>query len=117
MCSSDLHHDLLLAAQAQVPDEARVVHTWRCSGDPLSLVPDAAVDIERIAPHRGLYLRLGASRELDGERGRVEPVHFGWHRCAGALLWMARDGGEPIAFLMQDRRMRRVRPPFQVNAS
>lgn len=111
------HHDLLLASATEVPDEARVVPTWRCAGDPLSLAPGAAVCIERIAPHRGLYLRLCETRELGGERGRVTPVHAGWHRCAGGLLWMARAGEAPIAFHMDERSLRRAELPVQVNAS
>lgn len=111
------HHDLLLAPAIEVPDEARVVPTWRCAADPLSIAPGAGVAIERIAPHRGLYLRLREARELGGDRGRVTPVHAGWHRCAGGLLWMARAGEAPVAFHMDDRSLRRADLPTQVNAS
>ena len=111
------HHDLLLAPTVEVADEARTVPTWRCSGDPLSLPPGHAVGIERIAPHRGLYLRLREPRELGGDRGRVTPVHASWHRCAGALLWMSRLDGDAIAFHMDERSLRRAELPVQVNAS
>jgi len=111
------HHDLLLAPAAEVADDARSVHTWRCTGDPLALAPGAAVTIERIAPHRGLYLRLGEPRDLGADRGRVTPVHIGWHRCGGGLLWMARLDGAPTAFHMDERSLRRVETPTQANAS
>lgn len=111
------HHDLLLAPAVDAPDEARMVHTWRCDGDPLALAPGMAVSIERIAPHRGLYLRLAGARELGGDRGRVTPVHIGWHRCTAGLLWMARHDAEPMAFHMDDRQLRRAELPVQVNAS
>lgn len=111
------HHDLLLAPAIETPDDARVVPTWRCDGDPLALAPGAAVGIERIAPHRGLYLRLREARDLGGDRGRVTPVHAGWHRCAGGLLWMAGDDAAPIAFHMDDRSLRRAELPVQANAS
>ena len=111
------HHDLLLAPAIDTPDDARVVPTWRCAGDPLALAPGAAVVIDRIAPHRGLYLRLRESRELGGDRGRVTPVHAGWHRWATGLLWMSRLEGEAIAFHMDERSLRRAELPVQVNAS
>lgn len=111
------HHDLLLAPAPEIADEARVVPTWRCAGDPLSLSPGAGVAIERIAPHRGLYLRLNEPRELGGERGRVTPVHTGWHRCAGGLLWMARHDGDAVAFHMDERSLRRAELPAQASAS
>jgi hypothetical protein len=112
-----VHHDLLLASVPAVPDESRSVATWRCEQDPLGLAPGMATGIERIAPHRGLYLRLHERRDLGTDRGVVTPEHAGWHRCGGGLLWIARHGEAPLAFHLDDRSLRRAELPAQVKAS
>jgi hypothetical protein len=78
------HFDLLLAETPRVPDDARVVPTWRCDRDPLALGKDQRARIEPIAPHRGFYLRLDRAHELSDARGRVHPVRRGWHAAADA---------------------------------
>lgn len=101
------HHDLLLAG-GEVPDQAREVPTWRCPADPMALPPGKAMTVERLAPHRGLYLRLRTVRVLDGGRGCVEPVHAGWHFRKDGLLWMATKEHAALPFVLQDDTLRRV---------
>lgn len=104
------HHDLLLAG-GEVPDEAREVPTWRCPADPMDLQPGQAMAVERLAPHRGLYLRLRAVRVLDGGRGCVEPVHAGWHFRKDGLLWMATRERAAQPFVLEGVTLRRASPP------
>lgn len=101
------HHDLLLA-EGPVSDEARQVPTWRCPLDPLELEPGAWMQVERLPPHRGVYLRLQDARELDGGRGTVTPVHAGWHFNKDGLLWMATPRILARAFHLEDGRLRRA---------
>ncbi len=80
------HFDLLLAPRPVIQDEERDVATWRCTADPCALQPGDATLIQRIAPHRGLYLRLLEARELGGDRGVVAIVRSGSHRWVDGQL-------------------------------
>ena len=106
-----MHHDLLLAP-GEVPDDDRAVPTWRCPADPLALAPDEGMAIEALPPHRGLYLRLQATRQLDAGRGRVDPVHRGWHFERAGLLWMATATAPARAFTLVSGTLRRSAEPI-----
>jgi hypothetical protein len=88
------HFDLLLAEVPEVADEARCVPTWRLEADPMAMAPGDRCAIERLSPHRGLYLRLKVPRELGEGRGRAVPLHHGVHRRDGAELAIRCDRGE-----------------------
>lgn len=73
------HVDLLIGAwDRPAGDEDRTVPCWRCPQRPdRSEGAFAALRIERIGDHRGLYLRLQAPRDLGGGRGTVTPLRAG----------------------------------------
>ena len=104
------HFDLLLASARDVADEAREVATWRCDADPWTLPIGGAAVIERIAPHRGLYLRLTQPRELGGDRGRVTPVRHGDFRMRDGVIETLDDARTCLR--MHDDRLLRVAPPL-----
>ena len=104
------HFDLLLATGHAVPDEAREVPTWRCDRDPCTLPIGGEAALQRIAPHRGLYLRLSEPRALGGERGQVTPVRRGTHASSDGHLVL--HAVEAHWFQMQGDRLRRVPPPI-----
>jgi len=111
------HFDLLLAEWTDVDDDARSVPTWRCERDPMSLAPGEAIHAERIAPHRGLYLRLAEPRTLDGDRGHVQPTHRGWHRSSGDARILRNDRGAMVSLRILGDRIERCDVIDQVNAS
>lgn len=100
------HFDLLLAAE-EAGDEARVVPTWRCPVDPMSMAGGSRVEVESLPPHRGLYLRLREPRELGDGRGLVRPVHAGWHARRDGLLWLATREVVERPFTLEGRTLRR----------
>lgn len=100
------HFDLLLA-EGDADDAARVVPTWRCPDDPMSLAAGSTMPVQPLPPHRGLYLRLHAPRELDHGRGRVQAVHSGWHARRHGVLWMATAELGERAFTLQGGTLRR----------
>ena len=111
------HFDLLLAEAAPVPDDARIVPTWRCARDPFALARGERARVESIAPHRGLYLRLEGSRTLDGDRGRVTSVHRGWHTVQGAWRHLQDERGARVAVRLEGDTMIAADAAAQVNAS
>lgn len=111
------HFDLLLADQADVDDDSRTIPTWRCERDPMSLAPGERMRAERLAPHRGLYLRLTATRTLDGDRGLVLPTHRGWHRTQGDVRVLCTDRGTSVSLRLAADRLERCDAIDQVNAS
>lgn len=104
------HFDLLLAASLHVPDEAREVATWRCDVDPWLLPVGGEATLERIAPHRGLYLRLMEPRALGGDRGQVTPVRRGTYAMRDGVIDMMDDGRTFLR--MHGDRLQRVAPPL-----
>ena len=72
------HFDWLLAEEAIVQPDARETLCWRCPSLLTAMNVHDHMVIEAIAKHRGLYLTLQSARELDGGRGRVEPIARGW---------------------------------------
>lgn len=104
------HFDLLLAGSPQVADEAREVATWRCDVDPWTLPIGGVATLQRIAPHRGLYLRLTEPRDLGGDRGQVTPVRRGTYAMREGVIETL---GDARAFLRMDGdRLQRVAPPL-----
>jgi len=104
------HFDLLLAASPHVPDEAREVATWRCDVDPWLLPIGGETAIERIAPHRGLYLRLTQARDLGGDRGHVTPVRRGTYAMRDGVIDTMDDARTFLR--MRGDRLQRVAPPL-----
>ena len=109
------HFDLLLAT-GDAGDDARVVPTWRCPVDPLSMHGGCRVTVQALPAHRGLYLRLQGPRELDAGRGWVRPVHAGWHTRRHGLLWLATAQVAERAFTLEGDSLR-CEPDGQVKAS
>ena len=105
------HFDLLLAERPDVPDEAREVPTWRCDADPWALPIDGEAVVQRIAPHRGVYLRLREPRDLGGERGTVTPVRSGHYQWRDSVIEVTTDG--PVFLRMHGERIRRVEAPVR----
>ena len=104
------HFDLLLAASPQVADEAREVATWRCDVDPWTLPIGGVAIVQRIAPHRGLYLRLAAPRELGGDRGQVTPVRGGTYTMRDGIIETMDDARTCLR--MVGDRLQRVAAPL-----
>lgn len=72
------HFDWLLAGAAIVQADARETLCWRCPSLLTAMNVHDHMVVEAIAKHRGFYLTLQSARELDGGRGRVEPIARGW---------------------------------------
>lgn len=72
------HFDWLLAGSVIVQPDARETLCWRCPSLLTAMNVHDHMVVEAIAKHRGLYLTLQSARELDGGRGRVEPIARGW---------------------------------------
>lgn len=78
LADGSAHVDLLVARRdAPRGDDDRTVRAWRCAERPDARAPGAALALEPLPDHRGLYLRLDAPRDLDRERGRVTPLRRG----------------------------------------
>jgi len=92
------HHDLLIALGEPPADEDRTVPCWRVAVRPDLAAPDSRLALERIADHRGLYLRLAEPRRLDRGRGTVTPLR------RGTVVASAReaDGGERLVIRWRD---------------
>jgi hypothetical protein len=71
------HFDWLVALRAPADEDERCAHTWRMSARPDRLAPGERAALDPAPLHRGRYLRLVEAVELDGGRGRVEPVAHG----------------------------------------
>lgn len=104
------HFDLLLAASPHVPDEAREVATWRCDVDPWTLPIGGTARLERIAPHRGLYLRLTEPRALGGDRGEVTPVRRGTYVRHDGMIETSDEARTCLR--MDGDRLQRVAAPL-----
>ncbi|MFO0962743.1 MAG: hypothetical protein U0625_07520 [Phycisphaerales bacterium] len=94
LADGSAHFDLLLARRTADDPDARIAATWRCEADPSTLAPGASCACTAIHDHRALYLTLAQARELDGGRGRVEPVARGAWTPDGAgfvVRWHAGD--------------------------
>jgi len=102
------HFDLLLAATEIVADQAREVATWRCEMDPCVLTSGTSTTLQRIAPHRGLYLRLREARELGGDRGCVTPTRAGMYTMREGLLELRMHDHSNAQFHMHDDRLERL---------
>lgn len=76
-----------------VKDDERAAPTWRCGARPDALPVGAAMAIERIADHRGRYLRLAEPTDLSDDRGRVTPLRRGTARGDATLAITWADGG------------------------
>ncbi|MEI6023748.1 MAG: hypothetical protein WCP80_04055 [Phycisphaerales bacterium] len=72
------HFDWLLAGSVIVQPDARETLCWRCPSLLTAMDVHDHMIIEAISKHRGFYLTLQSARELDGGRGRVEPIARGW---------------------------------------
>ena len=72
------HFDWLLAGAAIVQPDARETLCWRCPRLLTAMNVRDHMVVEAISKHRGFYLTLQSARELDGGRGRVEPIARGW---------------------------------------
>lgn len=86
------HHDLLVHRGEPPADEDRVVPCWRVPVRPDLAAAGTVLPVERIADHRGLYLRLVEPRRLDRGRGTVTPLRRGTITAVHA----AADGTESI---------------------
>lgn len=75
------HVDWLLDLPLPTPDHLRGdggrVPTFRLAERPDALSAGAAIDAERLADHRRLYLDLAEPRELSEQRGLVVPLRHG----------------------------------------
>ncbi len=72
------HFDWLLANCAVVKPDERNTLCWRCPRLLTTMAVHDHMVVEALSKHRGLYLRLNSPRELDGNRGMVEPIAQGW---------------------------------------
>ncbi len=86
------HHDLLVHRGDPPADEDRTVPCWRVPVRPDLAAAGTVLPAERIADHRGLYLRLAEPRRLDRGRGTVTPLRRG----AISAVIVAADGTESI---------------------
>ena len=87
------HFDILLAVREPRDADDRACATWRCAIDPGTAGPGQVLEVEPIAPHRALYLRLASPRDLGEGRGRVEPVRRGaWRRTGEEIECRWEDG-------------------------
>lgn len=75
--TGEFHHDLLVHRGEPPADEDRTVACWRIPVRPDLAAAGSVVPVERIADHRGLYLRLAEPRRLDRGRGTVTPLRRG----------------------------------------
>ena len=92
------HFDWLLAGAAIVQPDARETLCWRCPSLLTAMNVRDHMVVEAISKHRGFYLTLQSARELDGGRGRVEPIARGhWaqemalEKQAGKYLFVDTD--------------------------
>jgi hypothetical protein len=92
------HHDLLIHRGEPPADEDRVVACWRVPVRPDLAAAGTVVPVERIADHRGLYLRLSEARRLDRGRGTVTPLRRG----TISAVHVAADGAESITVDWRD---------------
>jgi hypothetical protein len=105
------HFDILLAVREPRDADDRACATWRCAVDPGTAGPGQVLEVEPIAPHRALYLRLAAPRELGDGRGRVEPVRRGaWRRIGEAIECRWEDGSVTRVVPESIGRWRRAEP-------
>jgi hypothetical protein len=111
------HFDLLLSDRASVEDDARVVPTWRCEADPFEMQPGERARVRGLEPHRGLYLRLEGTRELDGARGRVHAVHRGWHRVERGVRTLCANSGARVTLRLGTHEIERLDDADQKKAS
>jgi len=80
------HFDLLFATVARPKAEERCAICWRTGSATHALLPEHGAALEPIELHRALYLDLREPRELDENRGRVEPLARGRWRPIDAML-------------------------------
>ncbi|MBL9150096.1 MAG: hypothetical protein JNM94_15520 [Phycisphaerae bacterium] len=76
-----------------VKDDERAVLSWRCATRPDALPIGGVTAIERIADHRGRYLRLTTPTDLSDNRGHVTPLRRGVGRGAATIAIAWADGG------------------------
>lgn len=96
--SGEFHHDLLVHRGEPPTDEDRTVACWRVPVRPDLAAAGSVVPIERIADHRGFYLRLTEPRRLDRGRGTVTPLRRG--TVTG--VHVAADGAESLTVEWRD---------------
>ena len=110
------HFDWLLAGGKLVDAEAGEAHCWRCPALLTQLKLDEHMSVEALPMHRGLYLSLDAPRQLDQDRGWVEPVARGWageetqsapSTCRKFVLRF--ENTEPLFVKLEGDRLTRVR--------
>lgn len=96
--AGEAHHDLLVHRGEPPADEDRVVPCWRVPVRPDLAAAGTVLPVERIADHRGLYLRLAEPRRLDRGRGTVTPLRKG----TISAVHVAADGAESITVDWRD---------------
>ncbi len=80
------HFDLMLATLPRPSAEERCALCWRAAIAIHGLGPRHSARLTPLEAHRALYLQLDSARELDGARGRVEPIAHGrWRPTASGL--------------------------------
>lgn len=93
------HFDLLLARREPAGPDDRACATWRTAHDPAAMAVDDRTPVEPIDDHRAHYLRLAASAELSGGRGRVHPVaHGDWRPCADGTVEVRWDRSGAVRY-------------------
>lgn len=101
------HFDLLLSLVEHPAPEDRCALGWRATTAIHALLPDHGAPLEPAACHRGLYLSLEAPRDLEGDRGRVEPlVHGRWRpldRSLAELSWNPHAPSWSVRFSAEGR--------------
>jgi len=102
------HLDLLLALRDPSSPDDRCAVGWRCTSAVHSLHPGGVASLEPTSLHRAFYLSLADSCELDGGRGRVEPLCRGRWRpqgaCRAELAWSPHGAPWVVSFCGRDGR-------------
>lgn len=110
------HHFDWLVAREKIGADGPDAHCWRCPRPLTQLECGEHMRVEELPSHRGLYLTLDAPRDLDRNRGRVEPVARGFaEECAGPVgskacrrFVLRFDGAEPMRVILEGDRLTRV---------